>query len=54
LICGDQATRTDDVDGDDGGTEDANDVAAHTQVWLAAAGVSQPWQLRLKKRCCVS
>mgnify|MGYP000037934118 CR=1 FL=1 len=53
LIGGHQATRTEDVDGDDCGTEDANDVAAHAQVWLAAAGVLQPWQLRLKKRCCV-
>ncbi len=48
LICGHQATRTEDVDGDDCGTEDANDVAAHAQVWLAAAGVLQPWQLWLK------
>ena len=39
LICGDQATRTEDVDGDNGGTKNANDVAAHAQVWLAAAGV---------------
>jgi hypothetical protein len=48
LIGGHQATRTVDVDGDDGGTEDANDVATHAQVWLATAGVSQPWQLRTK------
>jgi hypothetical protein len=30
LICGDQATRTKDVDGDNGRTKNANDVAAHT------------------------
>jgi hypothetical protein len=39
LIGGYQATRTEDVDGDDCGTKDANEVATHTQVWLAAAAV---------------